>query len=132
MRQQINTFEELFPTMAPNGVYLCEDLHTSYWREFGGGYRRPGTFIEYSKGFIDNLNAWHSREPTSLAVSPFTRSAHSVHFYDSIVVIERRPIEAPSHHRIGNASVPDYVPPHHAPAQEGWLTSLRRRLSRQQ
>jgi len=37
MKQQINTFEELFPRIEKNGVYLCEDLHTSYWREYGGG-----------------------------------------------------------------------------------------------
>lgn len=37
MRQQIITFEEMFPHIKHNGVYWCEDLHTSYWRNFGGG-----------------------------------------------------------------------------------------------
>jgi len=27
MQQQINTFEELFPSIDSNGVYLCEDKH---------------------------------------------------------------------------------------------------------
>ncbi len=31
MVQQQNTFEVMFPLVAPDGVYLCEDLHTSYW-----------------------------------------------------------------------------------------------------
>lgn len=111
MQQQILTFEALFPRIAPHGVYLCEDLHTSYWREFGGGYRRRGTFIEYSKGFIDGLHAWHSRQPRRLSVSDFTRSVHSVHYYDSVVVIEKRPMLAPTHQRVGTAAFADHVPP---------------------
>ena len=95
MAQQVATFEECFPAMQPHGVYLCEDLHTSYWRKFGGGYRRRGTFIEYAKGLVDGLNAWYSKQPRRFSVDDFTRSAHSMHFYDSIVVIERRPMVPP-------------------------------------
>jgi Methyltransferase domain len=111
MQQQIRTFEELFPHVAPHGVYLCEDLHTSYWREFGGGYRRRGTFIEYCKTFIDSLNAWHSHEPQRFDVSDFTRSVHSVHCYDSVVVVEKRPMVPPTHQRVGEATIADHVPP---------------------
>ncbi|MBL7957138.1 MAG: class I SAM-dependent methyltransferase [Flavobacteriales bacterium] len=94
MDQQIITFEELYGAVKPDGVYLCEDLHTSYWLQYGGGHKRPGTFIEYAKDFIDRLNAWHSEE-RSLQVDAFTRSTASVHFYDSIVVLEKHPREAP-------------------------------------
>lgn len=111
MQQQIRTFEEMFPQIAPHGVYLCEDLHTSYWREFSGGYRRKGTFIEYSKNFIDALHAWHTREPKRFSVSDFTRSVHSVHYYDSVVVIEKRPMVPPTHHRVGTVAFPDFQPP---------------------
>ena len=55
--QQITTFNVLLIMSKDDGVYLCEDLHTSYWLYFGGGYKRDGTFIEYSKNFIDQLNA---------------------------------------------------------------------------
>lgn len=105
MTQQIATFEELFPHVASDGVYLCEDLHTSYWKEYGGGYRSPNTFIEYSKNFVDYLHAWHARKPVkswhrrqqpTLSVSDFTKSAHSLHFYDSVLVIEKRPMVPPS------------------------------------
>lgn len=112
MTQQIITFEELFPHVARDGVYLCEDLHTSYWPEYGGSYRAPDTFIEYSKHLVDSLHAWHAREPARqrrkrwyrrqppppprLSVSDFTRSAHSLHFYDSVLVIEKRPMSPPS------------------------------------
>jgi len=96
MKQQVNTFEELFPYIDNNGVYLCEDLHTSYWPDWGGGYKKDDTFIEYSKNFIDYINAWHSLSENELAVTEFTKSVHSLHYYDSVLVIEKRPREKPS------------------------------------
>jgi hypothetical protein len=126
MAQQIATFEELFSKVKPHGVYLCEDLHTSYWRRWGGGYRARGSFIEYSKGWIDALHAWHSREPKRLAVSDFTRSVHSVHYYDSVVVVEKRPMQPPHDEVVGTTLFPDYaVPPVGLVAR---LQALLRRL----
>ena len=107
MQQQIRTFEEFFPRVDANGVYICEDLHTSYWTNFGGGYRKRGTYIEYAKGLIDAIHAWHSQSK-AFQVSDFTRSAHGLHFYDSVLVIEKRPIEAPVNSKTGTASIPDY------------------------
>lgn len=110
MRQQIVTFEELFDRISANGVYLCEDLHTSYWPEWGGGYRRRNTFIEYSKRFIDGLHAWYSKS-SALTVTDFTRSAYSLHYYDSVLVIEKRHIEPPIHRKTGVASIPYFGSP---------------------
>jgi hypothetical protein len=107
MAQQINTYEEIFPFVDKNGVYLCEDLHTSYWPQWGGGYKKRGTFIEYSKNFIDYINAWHSVQTKKLKVTEFTKSVHSLHYYDSILVIEKRTIEKPSTSMTGTATFPD-------------------------
>ena len=108
MAQQINTFEELFPYIDKNGVYLCEDLHTSYWPRYDGGHKRRGTFIEYSKNFIDYINAWHSVQESKLHVTDFTKSAHSLHYYDSVLVIEKRPIEKPVELTSGTPTIPDF------------------------
>lgn len=105
MEQQINTFEELFPCVESDGVYLIEDLHTSYWEGFGGGYGKAGTFIEYSKAFIDHLHAWHSTDD-EFQVSDFTRSVHSLHYYDSILVIEKRVMQEPFREKIGKGRLP--------------------------
>ena len=94
MNQQIILFEQLFGYIKQNGVYLCEDTHSSYWLVFGGGYKRRGTFIEYSKNFIDMLNAFHS-EQNKYKINNFTKSVNSIHYYDSVLVIEKRKREKP-------------------------------------
>ncbi len=90
MDQQIIAFEELYPAVSDTGIYAIEDLHTSYWKQYGGGYKRPDTFLEYAKDFLDRINAWHSREP-ELAPDYLTKSAAGLHFYDSVLVIEKYP-----------------------------------------
>lgn len=89
MEHLMVSFQELFPAIRESGVYLAEDLHTCYWREYGGGYRNPFSFIEYAKQHIDQLNARYSRDAGSFNVDAFTRSAASMHFYDSMLVIEK-------------------------------------------
>lgn len=111
MNQQIISFEELIDHVKDDGVYLGEDLHTSYWMEYGGGHKRRGTFIEYCKNFIDYLNAFHS-EQNSLKVNNFTKTVHSVHFYDSIIVIEKRRMEKPYEEKTGVMSFEPYVEKH--------------------
>lgn len=106
MQQQINTFEMLFDSIDENGVYLIEDLHTSYWTDWDGGYKKDDTFIEYSKNFIDYINAWHTKS-SKLKVNSFTKSVHSLHFYDSILAIEKRKMSKPTHSKTGTASIPE-------------------------
>jgi cephalosporin hydroxylase len=105
MRQQINTFEVLWPAVRNGGVYLVEDLHTSYWKGYGGGYKRPGTFIEYAKNLVDQMHAWHSREPDELAVDKYTRSIRGMHVYDSIIVFDKRKVREPRHERRGTPTL---------------------------
>lgn len=100
MHQQITTLEELYPRLRPDGVYLCEDTHTSYMPVFGGGYRQPNTLIEVVKTLIDRLNATNSDDP-QLVPDYFTKSTDSIHFYDSVVVIEKRLRELPTQIKSG-------------------------------
>ena len=81
---------------------MVEDLHTACWQEFGGGLRRDGSFIEITKGLIDELNADHARG--ALAPTEFTRSTLSMHFYDSVCVFERGRHLARSAPQIGSSS----------------------------
>ncbi len=104
MGQQIASFEELYPHLQPRGIYLCEDLHTSIVPQYNGGYRRPGTFLEYSKGLVDRLYAWYSTEPQNFAVDELTRSTYALHFYDSVLVVEKRPTDPPRESKTGKPS----------------------------
>ena len=121
MQQQISTFEEMFPHVSENGVYVCEDTHTSYWRKFGGGFRRRGTFIEYSKNWIDALHARHSEEPARLTASDFTGAVRSVSYYDSVVVIKKERNSKPTVLAAGAPAVADFQP-----LKTGWKAAGQR------
>jgi SAM-dependent methyltransferase len=87
MSHVAKTFEFLYPRVAKNGIYMVEDLHTAYWEEYEGGFRRPGTFIELCKGMLDELNADHTRD--AFPPTEFTKTTLAMHFYDSVAVFER-------------------------------------------
>jgi hypothetical protein len=105
MIQQITTFEEMFSHVKEDGFYLCEDTHTSYIDAFHGGYKKKDTFIEYSKNFIDYINAWHSENKAKLDVTDFTKSVYGLHFYTGVVLIEKKRMEAPKDIRRGELTV---------------------------
>ena len=62
-----------------------------------------GTYIQFTKKLIDKLNAYHSEEH-KLQVDQFTKTTKSIHYYDSIVVIEKGEITKPTSKMTGNFS----------------------------
>lgn len=99
MQQQITTFLSCYDKLTENGVYLCEDLHTSLWANFMD-YNE--NFIDFVKKHIDLLYLyWFSNSMkgalgeqfdnlmTSLEIPRFTTITDGIHFYDSVVVFER-------------------------------------------
>lgn len=91
MKQQRVTFEELFDCVADDGIYLCEDLHTSYWEQFGGGYKNRKSFIEHSKNLIDYINANYS-ETDKLKRNTYTDAIRFITYCDSMIFIEKKPM----------------------------------------
>ena len=108
MNQQIVTFQQMFPHIQEGGIYFCEDCHTSYWEEYNGGAEKQGTYIEFAKKLIDELNAFHTRG----AVQPNYNTINmggGVHFYDSIVVIEKKIVRlVPLELRIGIPTIANF------------------------
>lgn len=88
--QQILTFREMFPHIKDGGLYACEDCHTSYQARFNGGLKKSDTFIEFTKNLIDELNAFHTNG--TLPPTYNTLNMGGIHFYDSIVVVEKKKI----------------------------------------
>lgn len=91
MVQQINTFEVLYPHLLPGGTYLCEDLHTSYLTGYGGGYKNPSSFIEFSKNLIDSLHTHWSPE----IVSPYAQTISGLHYHDSMLFVDKPTLYRP-------------------------------------
>lgn len=94
MNQIKTSFIELFDHVKVDGIYAIEDLHTSYWLDYGGGYKRMGTFNEFSKNLVDSLHAWYSRQSV-FKIDKYTKTVHSIHYYNSITIIEKRAIQEP-------------------------------------
>lgn len=102
MDQQIITFEKMFPYIAENGIFLCEDTHTSYWENYNGGYKKKSSFIEYAKELVDDLHAYHSRDRKEFQPTYYTKNMEYVHFYDSIVVMKKRKRDLPFSRKTGD------------------------------
>ena len=92
---QARSFEVLYPLVAAEGLYVCEDLHAAYWPDYEGGLRRPGTFIEFTKGMIDALHGWYLPQGSIDDPHRLKETCYGLHVYDSMVVVEKRPKTAP-------------------------------------
>ncbi|MFN4191576.1 MAG: class I SAM-dependent methyltransferase [Tabrizicola sp.] len=95
MHQQIASFRHLWPRLRDRGLYIVEDVHTSYWPGFGGGFRNPASFIEFTKDLIDRMHSWYTEDDTGFPLHPLAREIGAIRYYDSLVVIEKRLREPP-------------------------------------
>lgn len=90
---QILTFVKLWPIMNEGGIYMVEDTHASYMSIFNGELGGPKTFISAMKECIDGLHVDHFDSKEQRWIDEFNkepfRSIKSIHFYDSVVVIEK-------------------------------------------
>jgi len=83
----IDAFEYLFPKLKNGGCYIVEDMHTSYWKEYGGGLHE-GTSIEYFKKWID-IGINREYVGNGLADSNIGKMISHISFYDSVCAIEK-------------------------------------------
>lgn len=98
MNQQITSFKILFPYVKSGGMYIIEDLHTSYWNFYGGN--SPHSAINFLKTLIDEVNfigartsrASHINIPEDIRkeLNIYKELIYSIHFYDSIAIIIKR------------------------------------------
>ena len=66
MHQQLTTFKTLFPLLTDGGIFVIEDLHTSYWPSFGG--RGGSATVEYLKRMVDEIHYAAKRSPRASIV----------------------------------------------------------------
>lgn len=92
------TLNYLFPKLSNGGAYMIEDLHTAYWKNFGGGYRSKSNFFSFIADLIDDIHHWyHLNKVKHPSIS---NSCASIHIHDSIVVIEKDHVFEPTHSQI--------------------------------
>ena len=84
------TFDTLFPLLAENGIYVIEDLQTSYWPEFGGSteLRSRDTTIGWLKDRVDGLN-YEEFLSEPCAATEMDVTITGLHFYHNMVFIQK-------------------------------------------
>lgn len=85
----ILSFETLFPFLKQGGLYIVEDVGTSYWPTSGGSRNldEPWTTMNYFKRAADGLQWPHSDG----AVTPtaITSQLATVHFWRNFIVLRK-------------------------------------------
>lgn len=120
MTQQKVSFEMLYLKVKEGGLYMVEDTHTSYWYEFHGGLKKPGSFIEYSKNLIDSLYKDHILKQDQLVLNEITDHINGISFYDSIVVFEKLKRQKAFHIRKGEDTI-TYLNPIELKEKSLWM-----------
>jgi len=81
----------LFKGLTADGVYVVEDLHTSYHNEFKGGNEPPA--IYHFTGMIHDMNTHgycYGNRERDVPPTYFEQHISGMHFYKSICFIEKK------------------------------------------
>jgi len=94
MDDQQTSLALLFPTMPDGGIYVIEDLHTSYWPTWGGSVIGGNTTLSFLKNIIGFIHNWAKRSHEAQTSNDYLvpdnyweKNVSSMHFYDSICFI---------------------------------------------
>ena len=99
MRHIAASLRILFPKLEVGGTYLIEDLHTAYWRHFGGGYYSKDNFYRIIPRLIDDIHSWY--HPYARRSALANDGVSSIHLHDSIIVLEKEKNFPPTHSKVG-------------------------------
>jgi hypothetical protein len=99
----IKSFQILFPMLADGGLYVIEDIQTSYWPDWKGSVDLddPTTSMAMVKRLLDGLN---HEEFLDESYEPSYTDLHvvAVHSYHNLVVIEKGDNREGSNKRAAN------------------------------
>ena len=98
MRHLAKTFRALFPLVSTNGLYMAEDLCTSYWRSYGGGYQKRANFFSFISRVINDMHHWWHVHP--LHYPELSDTCSGVHVHDSVAIFEKGKTFRPTHSEI--------------------------------
>jgi SAM-dependent methyltransferase len=80
----VRSFALYFPTLKPGGVYVIEDLHTSYWPQYGGGTDLTLSSMGFLKLLADltNKEFWREDKDFNFLEAYAERYSASLHDHD--------------------------------------------------
>lgn len=86
----IASFNILFPLLKSGGIYICEDIETSYWEKIYGGSTDiynllNGSAANYFLSLYHNMNT----DKIPLENRPLPTDIASIHLYRGTIIIEK-------------------------------------------
>ncbi len=99
----IRSFARYFPYLNEGGIYLVEDLHCSYWKDYNGGLFNPLSAMTFFKRLADVLNFehWRNNKSRESFLNGFATNLniqfsdldlsriHSIEFFNSYCAIKK-------------------------------------------
>ncbi len=92
------TLDYLFPKLSSGGIYMIEDLHTSFWRSYGGGYNSKKNFFNLLRLLINDMHHWYHKE--GIKFPDISKECSGIHIHDSITILEKKKIFPPVYSQI--------------------------------
>jgi hypothetical protein len=98
----IASFNALFPLLADGGLYVIEDVQTTFWPNFGGSALDGGATMHLARAILDHLNHVEIKivQP-GRQVADLVKSIRSFHAWHNIFVIEKGDNSEPSNFDFG-------------------------------
>ena len=88
----IKSFEILFPYVKDGGLYIIEDLETSYRESYGGDSNNldnPNTSMNFFKSLVDIVNYQDYKIP-NIRMIGYEPHFYGFHFYKNLIIIEKK------------------------------------------
>ena len=109
----IRSFSRYFKKLNKSGLYIIEDLHSSYWNEFEGGLYNPYSAISFFKRLVDitNFEHWRNNQTREKFLLPYKQCygvdfgefdlnmIHSIKFINSLCIVLKG---SPEENNLGN------------------------------
>ena len=80
--------------------------------------------------FIDYINAWHAPKNSQLNISDFTQTVKALHYYNSMLIIEKSLIEKPTELEKGSRMIKDNYEIPLNKRIKNWFSKQRATLSK--
>lgn len=113
----ISAFHALYPRVVSGGLYVIEDLQTSYWPGYGGSDERlddPTTSMGFLKRLLDGLHHRECELPDGHVAAEAASTLVGAHFYHNLAFLEKATNAEPS--------LPSWIP--RRPLSEAEMSSV--------